>query len=127
MKPTRGLVFLKPIDEIKPEKPEMGFGSKLEKLKPEQPYKFEVLSVGDSLPVDGVFVPAEVKPGDIVSLVHTNQTMRERIAEQVGFYINDLWIYPVDFRDILGVWSEDEKTDISNTTDIDNIPGNDLV
>lgn len=104
LKPMRGMLFLKPIDEIKPDKPEVGFGSKTEKLKPEQPYKFEVLAVGAPLPLDGIFIPAEVKPGDIVSLVFGNPTMRERVAEGTGFLVDDQLVHGADFRDILGVW-----------------------
>ena len=104
LEPTRGLVFLTPIDEIVPEKQDGHFGVKSQKVKPEEPYKFKVISVGGPLPFDGLFIPPEVAPGNIVSLHFNNQMTRERVAEGAGFLVNGVWTYGVDFRDILGIW-----------------------
>jgi hypothetical protein len=109
-KPARGTIFLVPIDEIAPAKPEMGFGSKKEKHKPEEPYKFRVVSVGGPLPFDGMFIDPEVAAGDVVSLNYDNETMRERMAAGAGFLVDGVWHYGIDFRDILGIWRDNEET-----------------
>lgn len=116
LKPTRGLLFVVPLDKIEPPKDGMGFGAEKQKHKPEEPYKFKVVAVGAVLPVDGLWVESEVRVGDIIALNHSNVTMRERIAEGSGFLLDGVWHYPVDFRDVIGYWSEDET--IPNILDI---------
>lgn len=111
LKPTRGLLFVVPIGKIDPPKEGMGFSAEKQKHKPEEPYKFKVTAVGGPLPFDGIWVPSEVAVGDIVSLNQSNAAMRERIAEGAGFLLDGAWYYPVDFRDVIGYWRDDEKTD----------------
>lgn len=104
MKPARGYIFVVPVDEIPSIKSEAGFGvTHVDKQKPEQPYKFKVIAVGAPRPFDGLMIDSEVSVGDTISLMSSNNTLREQ-RETTGFLIGSTWIIPVDFRDILGIW-----------------------
>ena len=105
MKPARGYIFVVPVDEIPAIKSEAGFSGKTEKFKPEQPYKFKVMEVGAPRPFDGLLIDSEANVGDIISLMSSNNTLREQ-RETMGFLIGSTWVIPVDFRDILGVWNK---------------------
>jgi co-chaperonin GroES (HSP10) len=105
LQPARGYIFVVPVDEIPSEKSVVGFGGKTDKHRPEQPYKFKVIAVGGPRPYDGVCVDSEVAEGDIISHQSTNGTLREQ-RETAGFFVDDEWYLPMDFRDILGVWEK---------------------
>lgn len=118
LQPASGFIFLEPIDHIPSVKQETGFGAKAaEKDKPEQSYKFRVFAVGTSMPFHGVWVPPEVKPGDIVSLTQKNSTLREQ-QETTGLLIGDKRYLVVDFRDVLGIWRTDETTVANASADV---------
>lgn len=103
LKPNRGYIFVEPVDEIPSAKQEVGFSGKTDKHKPEQPYKFRVVEVGLDLPFAGLWVPPDVEPGDIISHMQSNHTLREQ-RETAGFLVDERWYLVMDFRDILGVW-----------------------
>jgi hypothetical protein len=105
-KPAMGSYFLTPVDDIPSGKTEVGFGGKTDKPKPETPYKFRVAGVGGAFPYAGVLMHPEYKIGDLVSSNETNSTFREQ-RDSKGFVIDGVWYFPVDFRDILGVWREE--------------------
>lgn len=108
MKPPRGIIFVKPIDHIPSSKVEMGFGGTTDKQKPETPYKFLVVEVGQPEPHHGLWVSSEVLPGDIISHNSTNSTLREQ-RETAGFIIDGEWYLPVMFQDVMGIWRQDEE------------------
>lgn len=118
LQPGSGFIFLEAIDHIPSVKQETGFGAKTaEKDKPEQPYKFRVFAVGTSMPFHGMWIPPEVKPGDIVSLAQKNSVLREQ-QETTGLLIGDKRYRVVDFRDVLGIWRTDETTIADASADV---------
>ena len=108
LRPAMGTLFVTPIDQIPSSRTETGFGGKTDKQKPEEPYKFKVVAVGGPIPSHGVMVYPEVEPGDIVSHVSTNLTLREQ-SDTSGFLVDDVLYHPWDFRDILGIWETNEE------------------
>ena len=102
-------MFAVPVDEIPAVNPNMGFGGKTEKFKPEVPYKLKILAVGGPRPFnDNVWFEAEVKAGDIVSHVQTNATLREKMAT-TGFILDGQQIMVMDFQDIVGIWQPQKR------------------
>ena len=113
LQPARGYLFVIPVEDIPASKSAVGFGGKTEKIKPEQPYKLRVMAVGAPRPFDGLMIDAGVNVGDIISANSTNATIREQ-REQAGFLVDDVWYFPMDFRDVLGVWNNTESTEQVN-------------
>jgi hypothetical protein len=117
-RPAMGSYFLTPVDEILSGKTEVGFGGKTDKSKPEVPYKFRIAGVGGPVPFSGVMVYPEFQIGDIVSSNETNSTFREQ-KDSKGFIIDGVWYFPVDFRDILGIWETNEEREQKATRILD--------
>jgi len=110
LKPAGGYIFVEPVDDIPSSKSEMGFGGKTDKQKPETPYKFRVVAVGGKVAYQGLWIYSEVEPGDIISHMSNNATLREQ-RETAGFVINGNWYLVIDFRDVLGIWRNNETSD----------------
>jgi hypothetical protein len=107
LKPNRGILFVVPIDEIKPVKVKAGFeGKAAEKQKPETPYKFKVVAVGGPLRVHDIWIPCDAQVGDIISHTSTNAHLREQIEES-GMLLDGVQHLVLDFNDVLGVWKEE--------------------
>lgn len=107
--PARGYLFVTAEDVIPAASKGMGFEGKTEKFKLESPYKFKVIAVGSSrLGEGGVRVYSEVSVGDIISIVNTNVTMRERV-EQTGFLLDGKQVFVLDFMDVLGIWNDQSQ------------------
>jgi co-chaperonin GroES (HSP10) len=103
MRPSRGTIFVKPIDEIPSVKSKLGFGEVATKEKPEEPYKFLVVAVGEEFPHEGLWIDSEVKKGNVVSLNKTNSSIRAE-NETSGFLLNGERLTAIPFDDILGIW-----------------------